>query len=207
MRQQQLSPIKRRASANQVEPDVDELDDIEDSYFPARLPSSARRYQTTNGSQVIQQGNRRFILHNGPPPKRSVHWSLILGIGMALMLGLYLGLTWAANWWTNHQLDTSYGFPRTYQTDAVVYPGDSAEHPSHYIFLNLSGTVQVIEFPHGDSSHARIYKGPVLLSDNAALIPVTGEFRTVNGKVEMLIHVQDQVVVYVNDGTQFRPAQ
>ena len=22
-----------------------------------------------------------------------------------------------------------YGFPRTYQTDAVVYPGDSAEHP------------------------------------------------------------------------------
>ena len=66
--------------------------------------------------------------------------------------------------------------------------------------------MHVIEFPHGDSSHAHIYNGPALLSDNPALIPVTGEFRNVNGKVEMLIHVQDQIFVYVNDGTQFKPA-
>ncbi len=207
MRQQQLSPIKRRASANQVEPDVDELDDIEDSYFPARLPSSARRYQTTNGSQVIQQGNRRFILHNGPPPKRKVHWSLILGIGMALMLGLYLGLTWVTNWWVNHQMDTTYGMPRTYQVDAVVGHEDSVVNPSHFIFLNLNGHVEIIELPGGNAAKAKIYVGPVLFSDNAALVPVTGEFRNVNGTEEMLVYIQDKVLVYVSDGTQFKPKQ
>src|SRR6266566_9966781 len=197
------TPVPARASKTQGYPLPDDIDDVDD-YYPQRVPSSAIRYTTTKGHQVIQRGNRRFVLHNEPPPKRKVHWSLILGIGMALMLGLYLGLTWVANWWVNHQLDTTYGMPRTYQIDAIVYPGDSIEHPSHYIFLNLAGTVQVIEFPHGDSSHARIYKGPALLSDNAALIPVTGEIRTVNGKVELLIHVQGQTVVYVNDGTQFK---
>ncbi len=49
MRQQQLSPLKRRASATQVAvaPELDELDEIDDSYYPTRMPSSARRYQTT----------------------------------------------------------------------------------------------------------------------------------------------------------------
>ncbi len=199
------TPVPARASKTREQIVEDDVDDVPDSYFPARMPSSARRYQTTNGSQVIQQGNRRFILHNEPPPKQKVHWVLILGIGMALMLGLYLGLSWIVSWWANYQLDATYGMPRTYQIDAVVYPGDSAEHPSHYIFLNLAGTVQVIEFPHGDSSHARIYKGPALLSDTPALVPVTGEFKNVNGKIEMLIHIQNQTIVYVNDGIQFKP--
>jgi hypothetical protein len=198
------TPIPARASKTQSYVDTTDVDDVPDSYFNPRIPSSAIR-RDTQGNQVIRRGNRQFVLHNTPPPQRKVHWSLILGIGMALMLGLYLGLTWVANWWVNHQLDATYGMPRTYQIDAIVYPGDSIEHPSHYIFLNLAGTVQVIEFPHGDSSHARIYKGPALLSDTPALVPVTGEFRNVNGKIEMLIHVQNQTIVYVNDGTQFKP--
>jgi hypothetical protein len=68
----------------------------------------------------------------------------------------------------------------------------------------LNGTVELIDLPHGDSAHARIYKGPRLFSDNAPLIPVTGEFRNVNGKVEMLVHIQNQVIRYINDGTQFK---
>src|SRR6266568_1314999 len=193
----QHAPLKRRASAAQVEPEFD--DDIDDSYYPARMPSSARRYQTTNGAQVIQRGKQRLVIHEGPPPKRNVHWLLILGIGMALMFGLSVGLIWAANWWTEHQLEATYGFPRTYQADAVIYAGDTSDHPSHYIFLNLNGTVEIIELPHGDSVRARIYKGPTIFSDQAALVPVTGEFRNVGGKVEMLVHIQGQVIVYVND--------
>jgi hypothetical protein len=126
---------------------------------------------------------------------------------MTLMFMLYVGFNWVGNWWTEHQLDGMYGFPRTYQTDAFVYPGDTSDHPSHYIFLNLNGTVEIIELPHGDSSHARIYKGPQIFSDSAPLVPVTGEFKNVNGKVEMLVHIQNQVIVYINDGTQFKPAQ
>ena len=89
--------------------------------------------------------------------------------------------------------------------DAIVYPGDTSDHPSHYIFLNLNGTIQIIELPHGDSSHARNYKGPTLFSDQADLIPVTGEFKNVNGKIEMLVHIQDMIILYINDGTQFKP--
>lgn len=200
-------PIKRRASAMQpVSPDFVE-DDVPDSYYETRLPTSTRRYVDTQGNQVIEQGKKRIVIHNAPPPKRRIHWVLILGIGMILMLLFWVGLQWAGNWWTMHQMDASYGFPRTYQMDAIVYPGDSAANPSHYIFLNLNGAVEIIELPHGDSSHAKIYKGPTLFSDNASLIPVTGEFKNVNGKVEMLVHIQDKTIIYVNDGTQFKPQQ
>ncbi len=124
---------------------------------------------------------------------------------MIASLALYVGFQMLGNWWTERQLDATYGFPRTYQVDAIVYPGDTSDHPSHYIFLNLNGTMEIIELPHGDAAHARIYKGPTLFSDNADLIPVTGEFKVVNGKVEMLVHIQDQTIVYINDGTQFKP--
>lgn len=169
------------------------------------MPTSARRYVDTRGTQVIQQGNKRIVIDDEPPPKRQVHWLLILGIGMILMLGLYLGINWVGNWWANHQLDAAYGFPRAYQTDAIVYSGDTASNPSHYIFLNLNGTVEIIELPHGDSAHARIYKGSGLFSGNAPFIPATDEFRNGNGKVEMLVHIQNQVMLYINDGTQCKP--
>ena len=173
---------------------------------PPRMPTSARRYYDTRGNQVIEQGNRRIVIHDAPPPRRfRPHWLLIFGIGMIATLLLWMCLSWASDWWTNHQLNATYGMPRTYQTDAIVYPGDSAGHPSHYIFLNLNSTVMIIELPHGDETHARIYKGPTLFSDDAASIPVTGDFREVNGREEMRVHIQDQTIIYVNDGTQFRP--
>ncbi len=198
-----MEPIRLRASIAQ-QPTVDG-EDIPDSYYDTRMPTTARRYVDTQGNQVIQQGNRRFVIHDEPPPRRKIHWIAILGTGMILMLLLWLGLTWLGNWWSMHLLDATYGFPRTYQIDAVVYQGDSADHPSHYIFLNLNGTVQIIEFPHGDSDHARIYKGPPLLTDDAELIPITGEFKEVNGKMEMIVHIQDQRIIYISNGSQFKP--
>ncbi len=179
-----------------------EYDDI------PRPRSNAIRYTTTQGQPVIQQGNRRYILHNEPPPepKRHVHWLLILGIGMFLMLLLWVGLNALTNWWTNRQLDATYGFPRTYQTDQVVGHSDSTDHPSHFIFLNLHGHVLIIEFPAGDPAHAKTYVGPTLLMDNAASMPVTGEFKDVNGdgKIDLIVHIGDQQIIYLNDGTQFK---
>ena len=172
-----------------------------------RSPTTALRWRDTQGNQVIQHGNRRIVIHDVPPPRRKprLHWSLFLGTGMIAIVLFFAGLSDLSAWWANHQLDATYGMPRTYQTDAIVYPGDSAGHPSHYIFLNLNGTVMIIELPHGGETHARIYKGPTLFSDDAASIPVTGDFRKVNGKEEMRVHIQDQVIVYINDGTQFKP--
>lgn len=182
-----------------------DIDDVPDSYFDTRMPTSAIRYRDTRGNQVIQRGNKRIVFHEEPLPKKRGHWMLYVGVGMLAMLALYVSFQMLGNWWTEHQLDATYGFPRTYQTDAIVYPGDTSDRPSHYIFLNLNGTVEIIELPHSDSAHARIYKGPTYSSDGADLIPVTGEFKNVGGKVEMLVHIQNQVIIYVNDGTQFKP--
>lgn len=203
-----MSAIPRRASrTHDYSTQNDIEDDVPDSYYDTRMPTSTRRYVDTRGNKVIEQGNKRLVIHEQPPPKKNVHWLLYIGVGMIFMLALYVGFQMFGNWWTEHQLDGTYGFPRTYQTDAVVYSGDSASHPSHYIFLNLNGTIQVVEFPHGDSTHARIYKGPTLFSDGADLVPVTGEFKAVGGKEEMIVRVGDQTFIYINDGTQFKLQQ
>jgi hypothetical protein len=185
--------------------DYDLVDD--DSYYVTKQPTSAIRYVQPK-QQVIQRGNKRIIIHDEPPPAtRRIHWSLILGLGMVLALLLWMAASEALAWWSNHQLDTQYGMPRTYQTDALVYPSDTQAHPSHYIFLNLNGAVTIIELPQGDSAHARIYRGPSVYSNDPSYTPVTGEFRDVGGKMEMVVHVGDQQFVYINDGTQFKPQQ
>ena len=208
----QRSPIPPRASRTADYParqsaDLVDSDGEYDDPYPPRSHTSVIRYTTPNGQHVIQKGNKRMIVHDEPPPRKRFPWLSLIGIGMIVALLLVWGFSWLGQWWTAHQLDTTYGFPRTYQTDAVVYPGDSVEHPSHYIFLNLNGTVQIIELPHSDSADACIYKGPALYTDNAPLVPVTGEFKQVNGKEEMIVHIGDQEIIYINNGQKFVPQQ
>ncbi len=215
MREQiaQHAPLKRRASAEQFElsqrmqeRDTDE-EEVPDSYYPQPMSSSARRYYTDrSGNQVIQQGNRRVVIHEEPPPKKKGHWLLFTGIGMLTMIPLWFVLYLIGGWWTSQQLNATYQYPRMSQADEAVGHGDSTDHPSHFIFENLHGQIIVIELPGGDYTHARIYKGPTLFSDNADQIPVTAEFKDVNGdgKVDIVLHIQDQRVVFLNDGTQFK---
>ena len=102
-----------------------------------------------------------------------------------------------------------YGRPRTFQMDAVVGHQDSLSNPTHFIFLNLNRHIEVIELPGGDATHARIYPGPILFGDGQDLISVTAEVRDVNGdgKPDIIVHIQDQQLFLINDGTQFRPQQ
>ena len=197
-----MNTIPSRASRTQ-EYDLEE----DDTYYTQRPHSSAVRY-TQPRQQVIQRGNKRIVIHNEQPPRR-LHWSFILGVGMILMLALWILGSYALSWWQNHQLDSTYGKPRTYQTDQVVGHGDSTSHPTHFIAVNLNARITIIEIPGGDSQHARIYSGPTLFSDNGDTIPVTLEFYDVtgDGKVDMIVHVGDQKIIYLNDGTQFKPQQ
>jgi hypothetical protein len=192
---------QRRSRAVDYELEEDE------SYYVQRPHTSTRRYYDTKGNQVIQQGNKQLVIHNEPLPKRQLHWSFMLGVGMLLMLALWVLGSSAWSWWQSHQLDSAYGMPRTFQADALVYPSDTSDHPRHYLFLNLNGTVAIVEIPHGDITHARMYKGPAIYADNPGYTPVTGEFKHVNGKIEMIVHVGDQQFIYVNVGTQFKPQQ
>jgi hypothetical protein len=219
MREQitQYPPIKRRASAEQgqlvqrrgsaLSPNTEE-EEAPDSYYDTRMPTSARRYYPNTNEEVYEQGNRRIVVHRGPPPKpkRHFHWLFWVGLAMVLLFGGWWALGKVETWWTNQQNTWSYGYPRTYQTDAVVGHNDSAANPSHFIALNLNGHIEVIELPGGDGTHAKIYIGPTLFSDDAGLVPVTLTFSDVNGdgKPDMEIHIQDQTIIFLNDGTQFK---
>jgi hypothetical protein len=99
-----MSTIPQRKSRTQ-EYDLEE----DDAYYTQRPHTSAVRYAPQQ--QVIQRGNKRIVIHNGPPPTRKLHWSFILGIGMILMLALWVLGSYALSWWQNHQLDSTYGMP------------------------------------------------------------------------------------------------
>ena len=128
-------------------------------------------------------------------------------LGMVVMALLAVALSSLTSWWRIHQDDAQYGRPRTFQLDAVVGHNDSAAIPTHFIFINLNRHIDIIELPGGDTAHARIYPGPVLFGDGQDLTPVTAEIRDVNGdgKPDIIVHIQDQQLVFINDGTQFRP--
>ena len=112
----------RRTSANNGLPyrqqfyqqETEEYEDV----WPPRMPKSAIRYTTTQAApQVFRNGNKKYVVHNSPPPqtqratkyqeeedeprqrRHRVHWSLIFGIGMFVMLALWILGNIAVNWW------------------------------------------------------------------------------------------------------------
>ena len=224
-------PVRTRATHDtQQESDIIALTedmDYADDPHPERLPSSSRRYYMPDARGTNYQIQQQVLKRPIPPrrsattdqvpqtkPQRSrrgwgirAHPLLYLGVGMIFMLALWVGLQWLGSWWQLHQDDVTYGRPRTFQIDAVVGHNDSAANPSHFIFLNLNRHVVIIELPGGDPSKARLYNGPTLFGNGQDLTPVTAEFKDVNGdgRPDMIVHIQDQTLVYLNDGTQFQP--
>jgi hypothetical protein len=206
-----------------------------DEPWPTRLPSSSRRYSlptTTQGNTTITMHPDRVQRRPVParrsavppagwqteeaaaPPRRKSsrglfhsHPLLWVGFGMLVMLLMWVGLQDLGSWWSLHQDDVTYGRPRTAQYDVVVGHGDSASSPTHMIAMNLNGTVIVIELPGGDTSKARIYRGPHLFGPGADLYPVTLSFPDPQGKGQpnMEVHVQGDIFVYLNQHGQFVP--
>ena len=221
-----MEVVKAKKQPQRVEYDVGDDDDL----YTTRSHTSARRYRQpiehdTKDDPLLQRGviqRRRsnpLTNPNGSPSRaltapivevehkqRHFPFMAIL-IGMIVMALLALALSSFASWWHIHMDDMQYGRPRTFQLDAVVGHNDSPTNPTHFIFMNLNRHVEIIELPAGDSTHARIYPGPILFGDGQDLAPVTAEVRDVNGdgKPDLIIHILDQQLVFINDGTQFRP--
>ncbi len=109
------SYIVRRSSVNNglpyrqsqlYEADTEEYEDV----LPSLYPRSAIKYTTTTQQPpVIRSGNRHYVIQTSPPPqtktrrtttpqdeedeprpRRRVHWSLVFGIGMVVMLSLWV---------------------------------------------------------------------------------------------------------------------
>ena len=143
---------------------------------------------------------------NSSTPSHRLHWLGYVGLALVVMLLGWIVLSVLTNWWTIMQDDLHYGRPRTFQTDAVVGHNDSAASPSHFIALNLNRHIQVVEFPGGDSTKAKVYVGPILVGPGQDLSVVTLTFKDVNGdgKPDLIINVQDSHFVFINDNGQFR---
>jgi hypothetical protein len=130
-----------------------------------------------------------------------------VGVGLLLAILLWIGVSQVIAWGTGVLNLMHYGNPRTYQTDAVVGQGDSSQHPSHFIALNLHGQVVIIDFPAGDPSKAREFALSSILSPNADQVVVTLRFLDVNhnGQPDMIIAAGEAQLFLVNAGGTFRP--
>lgn len=139
--------------------------------------------------------------------KRHLHPMLFLGVGLMAFVLLWVGMTQVFIWGNNVLNGLKYGYPRTFQTDAVVGHQDSASAPSHFLAINLRGQVEVVEWPGGNAAHARVYLGPQLFGPGSDLEPVTLRFVDLNGDnlPDMVITVQSSQIVFINAQGSFRP--
>jgi len=181
----------------------DALDDSSTSQGPIIQRRASSGLGASNG--IASKALRPYVMEERRARRRLPLLAIFLGMAVAAILAI--GLSSFGAWWQMHQNDVQYGRPRTFQFDAVVGHGDSPANPTHFIIINLDRHVEVIEFPGGDGTHARMYLGPTLFGDGQDLTPVTAEVRDVNGdgKPDLILHIQDQRVVFINDGTMFRP--
>ncbi|HVU71194.1 MAG TPA: hypothetical protein VHD63_28965 [Ktedonobacteraceae bacterium] len=139
-------------------------------------------------------------------PKRHLHPLFFVGAGLLAMILLWMGLMQVIAWGTNTYNTLIYGYPRTFQIDAVVGHNDSPRHPSHFIAVNLHGTINIIEFPGSDPSRARLLASSSSLEPGADQAVVTLRFVDLkhNGKPDMLVDIGGVQSVLVNDGSTFR---
>src|SRR5712691_6681841 len=85
----------------------------DEGYYPARMGSSARHlgiapYRAAPTTQLHQV------------PRRRPTWVLRVGMTMSVVVLGWILLSVVPTWW-QYTLETwQYGYPRTYQTDAVV---------------------------------------------------------------------------------------
>jgi hypothetical protein len=182
--------------------------DTQETYVPDEIIMQQRRVR--NIASAVDTSERARPADEIAPRrhKRRVPW-LLFFFCICLALGLVASFNSFSSWLATKHDDDTYGRPRTWQHDAVVGHQDSAQHKSHFLFMNVDSRIVVIEFPGGDSAHPLIYNGPTLFGENGDLIPVTGEFQDINGdkKIDMLVKVQGETIPFINDGKQFRPVQ
>jgi hypothetical protein len=215
-----MTIFQARRQAQPMHHDVADAGDL----YITRLPTSTRRYNThqTYDDSAIQIAP--FIQHRASRKAQSpasqavmpsgqgdnVHhirthrFSLLMVIfGAVTALLLILLVSTMLSWWQGFMDNIHYGYPRTSHLDAVVGHHDSETNKTHFIFLNLHGHIEIIEIPGGDTSQTHVYTGPTFLGAGQDLVPITGEIRTEGGQRNLIVHFQNQQVIFINDGTTF----
>lgn len=215
-----------KTDAGYTQADVQSVPSYPESNYPITQPGRksgvpARRTATQTSMPVVQTGRQRPVEVDGAIITRRsgnlkidkgesgvhFHWLVYVGIAMFIMTAGWIVLSMFSSWWQVTLDDWHYGRPRTYHIDAVVGHDDSPANKSHFVAMNLNRHVEIIEFPGGDPTRAKVYIGPVLIGQGQDLAPVLLTFKDVNGdgKPDMIVIVQDSRFVFINDNGAFRP--
>lgn len=191
--------------------------------WPPRLPSSSRRYNMPAlPGKVIEHQKPLHVparrsaqqateeTRTSPTrARRRPHWFVIAGLSAMVVIVLIWGGTSTRDKWIDTQNDWTYTATfRTFSIDqAVGHNGDSAARPSHFIVQNDKRRIVIVEFPADDPGKVIVYYGPVLLGDGQDKTPVTLSFQmdSQTGRVDMVLHVEDQQYVFPNNGQKFMP--
>ncbi len=173
----------------------------EDRPYITTTRTSARRYDLKPYSR--QERSTEEL------PRQGKHPMFYIGISMLVMVAFltaYIMIPPALQKWSD---DRTYGYPRTFQTDANVGHGGM----EHFITLNNHGTIEALEIPTYPSptNQPRLYIIVRLSSQGADLVPATLSFPDVNGdgKPDLQVTVLDganpSVWILFNNGTTFVP--
>lgn len=175
-------------------------------------PIPQRQSKNTVRDQSSPRAPRPGMAMSSPPVRKEgtvqrlkhMHWLFLVGLGMAIVISLWVAGSVGLSWGTQVYNNLTYGTPRTYQTDAVVGHGDSTAKPSHFIAMNWNHQAMVIEFKAGDPKQSVSYVAPIYIVGDDGLAPVTLEFRDVNSDkaVDMIVHIHlanEQIFVFLND--------
>jgi hypothetical protein len=198
--------------------------------YQVRMPSSARRYVSTetqratptavvkvtdhrgqqpaypraSRAQEVRQEEPRPFIPQREPGRLQKHWRVYLVSGAILMtIGWFL-ITLMVNWINVTLDDLHYGRPRTYQTDADVGHGGI----SHFTVENINGQIYIMEIVESDPKKSSLLTGPQLAGGEADLLPVTITFKDVNndGYPEMIVFVNGQSMeTFTNTKDGFKP--
>ncbi len=196
------SSATRRYTAP-VAPTYVELDEEgEEVSARAQTRTSARRYDL---APYAKRGERR----TEELPRRGKHSLFYIGISMLVMLAFlyaYITVPQTLQKWSD---DRTYGYPRTYQTDANVGHGDGSFPVDHFIAVNLNGRIEVLEIPQGDTDtlHPHLYLIARLALQGSDLVPVTVSFADMNGdgKPDLVVTFNGTQWILFNNGTAFVP--
>jgi len=173
----------------------------EEKYTRPPTRSSARRYDL----KPYGREERRTEELRRP----GKHPMFYIGICMVIMVLFLMAYTFVPPALQKWQDDKTYGYPRTFQTDANVGHGRT----EHFIALNNHGTIEVLEIPSNPSTtnQPHLYIIVHLTNQGADLVPATLSFPDVNqdGKPDLEVTVLDgsnpSVWILFNNGTTFVP--
>ena len=165
----------------------------------------AQQYQ--QDQDIEGSGEQEPERTRGDHSRVHTHWLVYAGIGAIIALTLWISGAWVTNWWTNTQNDWTYTAQfRTFSTDAVVgHNHDSSSNPSHFIVQNDKRHIIIIELPADDFSKSIIYSAPTLIGDGQEKTPATISFQAnvQTGRLDMVLHVENQTYLFSNNGTKF----